>query len=306
MSGLPPARFPPPLAPGDEVALVAPAGAVDRAAVAQAVGLLEARGLRVRARRDLTARVRTLAGPDGRRAGELAGALRDPAVRAVFCVRGGYGSQRILGALPPDPGAAPKPVVGFSDNTALLVHLRDRWGWAVVHGAHPEDPAGLDAALGVLGLFGEPARTLGRDLRWWNPGQAGLVIAEVAGGCLSLLAALAGTPHGFRARGRIVFVEEVAEPVYRIDRMLHQLGASGGLDGARAVVFGRLPSFLPPGTDPEPLEHLVAEFARSAPFPVLSGLPAGHTDPNLPVPFGPRAVLDPGAGTLAFLEGAVR
>ncbi len=306
MTALAEARFPPPLAPGDEVALVAPACAVEPAAVDQAVGLLEARGLVVRARDDLTARHRSLAGPDGRRAGELLDALRDPAIRAVFCVRGGYGSQRLLAALPPDPVVPPKPVVGFSDNTALLVHLRDRWGWAVVHGAHPEDPAGLDAALGVLGLFGAPARTLGRDLRWWNPGRGGRVTAEVAGGCLSLLAALAGTPHAFRARGRIVFVEEVAEPVYRIDRMLHQLGASGALDGAAAVVFGRLGSFLPAGADVGPLEHLVAEFARGAPFPVLSGLPAGHTDPNLPVPFGPRAVLDPGAGTLAFAEDAVR
>jgi muramoyltetrapeptide carboxypeptidase len=131
------------------------------------------------------------------------------------------------------------------------------------------------------------------------------VVAEVGGGCLSLLASSAGTPWAFRAAGRIVFLEDVNEPVYRLDRMLLQLRASGALDDAAAVVFGKPETFLAPGEDPAHLEDLLAEFAASVPCAVLSGVTAGHGTLNLPLPFGPRALLDPERGSLAFLEDVV-
>ncbi len=302
------AMFPPRLRPGDEVALVAPGGAVEPGRVQGAVEALEARGLRVRVRDDVAARCRYLAGDDRRRAAELREALEDPGVRAVWCLRGGYGVQRILGTLPPEPPGPPKAVVGFSDNTALLWFLRERWGWAVVHGPHPraDDPEGLDGVLACLGYYGEPARTAARGLRLWSPGGWEPVVAEVGGGCLSLVAASAGTPFPVRLGGCVAFLEDVAEPVYRIDRMLLQVRASGALEGARALVLGRLEAFLAPGERLGPLEDLVAELARDLPIPVLSGLSCGHCTPNLPLPFGPRARLDPGAGVIAFTEGAVR
>jgi muramoyltetrapeptide carboxypeptidase len=273
-----------------------------------AVRLLESRGLRVRVRDDIGARHRYLAGDDRRRADELVATLADPEVKAVFLARGGYGSQRILAALEAEALPRSKPVVGFSDNTALLNQLRDGRGWAVIHGPHPrgERPADLDAVLGCLGYFGEPARPGPFELKLWNRQQWGPVTAEVAGGCLSLLASAAGTRFAFSARGRIVFLEETREPVYRIDRMLHHLGASGAFDGAAAVVFGKPEVFLARGADPNQLEHLLAEFAAAVGVPVLSGLPCGHTEPNLPLPFGPRALLDVEAGSLAFVEAAVR
>ncbi len=306
MTGLAPLCLPPRLCPGDLVALVAPAGAVAADRVQGAVALLEARGLRVAVRADVGARHRYLAGPDERRGAELADALAHPEVRAVFLARGGFGTQRLLARGLGTPGS-PRAVVGFSDNTALLNHLRQHLGWGCLHGPHPraDQPDELDAVLGSLGYWGEPARSAFGGLRLWNPGPWERVVAEVAGGCLSLLASSAGTPYAFRALGRIVFLEDVGEPAYRLDRMLHHLGASGALEGARGVVFGRLASFLAPGEEEAVLEHLVGEFAAAAPFPVLSGASAGHVAPNLPLPFGPRALLDPGAGRLAFLEGLV-
>ncbi|GAB4269932.1 MAG: LD-carboxypeptidase [Deferrisomatales bacterium] len=300
-------RKPPRLRPGDRVALVAPAGVVAPERAEGAATLLRSRGLRVEVRRDLTARYRYLAGDDRRRSEELLHALADPGVRAVFLARGGYGAQRLLPALPSEAPSPPRAVVGFSDNTALLDVLRCRWGWGVLHGPHPEFewPDELDAVLGCLGYYGEPARPGFFGLRLWNEGGWERVRAEVGGGCLSLLASGLGTPWAFRAAGRIVFLEEVGEPVYRIDRMLQQLRLSGALDEAAAVVFGQPRSFLAPGEEQIQLEELLEEFAATCPFPVLSGASAGHVRPNLPVPFGPRALLDPAAGTLAFLEEAV-
>ncbi|MEW6486511.1 MAG: LD-carboxypeptidase [Thermodesulfobacteriota bacterium] len=306
MSSLPPPRFPPRLAPGDTVALVAPGGAVDPERIRAAVALLESRGLRVRVRQDVTSSLRYLAGDDGRRREELRQALGDPEVRGVFLARGGFGTQRLLASLGPADLGEPRAVVGFSDNTALLNHLR-RAGWAVLHGPHPrgDHPGELDAVLGCLGYYGEPARPAFLGLRVWARGTQDRVVAEVGGGCLSLLASSAGTPGAFRGAGRIVFLEDVNEPVYRLDRMLLQLRASGALEDAAAVVFGKPETFLASGEDPGHLEGLLAEFAGSVPCAVLSGVAAGHGTPNLPLPFGPRALLDPERGSLAFIEGLV-
>ncbi len=305
MSPLPPVSFPPRLRPGDRVALIAPGGAVDPLRVEGAVRLMESRGLRVAVRDDVTDTCRYLAGEDARRCGELLWALADPEIRAVFLARGGYGSQRLLAAVGGGQLGAPRAVVGFSDNTALLEHLR-RHGWAALHGPHPQAsrPDEFDSVLGCLGYYGEPARSAFLGLRRWGGGGE-RVLAEVAGGCLSLLASSAGTPWAFRAEGRIVFLEDVGEAAYRIDRMLHQFRASGGLDGAAAVVFGKVEAFGPEGEDRGLLEALIAEFAASVPCPVLSGVSAGHVTPNLPLPFGPRALLDPERGSLTFLEGLV-
>jgi len=301
-----PATKPRRLAPGDSVALIAPGGAVGGDRVEGAVRLLRARGLQVRVRPDITATARYLAGDDRRRTEELLAALREPEIRAVFLARGGYGVQRLLAPIAQEDLGEPRAVVGFSDNTVLLEHLRQR-GWAVLHGPHPrlDHPDELDSVLGCFGYFGEPARPAAFGLKVWGEPSRERVIAEVGGGCLALLASSAGTPRAFRARGRIVLLEDVNEPVYRLDRMLLQLRASGGLDDAAAVVFGRLDTFLAPGESLAQLEELLEEFAREVAVPVLSGLAAGHGTPNLPIPFGPRALLDPEVGSLAFLEAFV-
>lgn len=301
---------PPALRPGDRVALVAPAGPLAPERAAGAAALLEDRGLRVAVREDVTARHRYLAGSDDRRAEELLGALRDPAVRAVFLGRGGYGTQRLLGRLGEAAGADPKPVVGFSDNTALLNFLRQAWGWAVVHGPHPqaEKPGELDALLACLGCGGAPSLPAFGGLRLLGAPRRGSLEAEVVGGCLSLVASSVGTPYEVRTEGRILFLEDVAEPAYRIDRMLHQLDRSGGLAGAAAVVFGVSRSFVPQGHDRDAghLEELLRDFAAAMPFPVLEGLPCGHVAPNRPLPLGPLARLDPAREELALLEPAVK
>jgi len=320
-----PPLFPRPLRPGDLAVLAAPAGAIEAERLNWAKAALEARGLRVSVRGDITDTHRYMAGSDDRRAQELADALTNPEVKAVFLARGGYGGQRLIERLEAGEFKSQKTIIGFSDNTILLNYFRRARGWAVLHAPHPdmEKPEELDsileeldsilALLGLgleLGEGGEAELPRFSGLKLWNAGVAGpgggKIEAEVAGGCLSLLAASQGAPWAFRADGRIVFIEDVNEAVYRIDRMLNQLTRAGALQDAAAVVFGRLESFVPEGGRLDHLFHLVDEFARSVSFPVLSGLPCGHTTPNRPLPFGPKALLDPAAGTLCFSEPFAR
>lgn len=300
-------RLPPRLSPGDRVALVAPAGPVTAERIAGAVELLASRGLRVEVREDVTARTGFLAGADRRRAEELRAALSDPEVKAVFLARGGYGTQRLLPDVLPSAQTPPKPVIGFSDNTALLNALRQELGWAVLHGPHPqkEKPEELDRVLGCLGYRGEPERPSFRGLALLSRTSGGVLEGEVAGGCLSLVSSSIGTPYALRCAGRILFLEDVGEPAYRFDRMLRQLRMSGTLDGVLAVVFGCPEEFGPEGQERETAEVLT-EFALSSPVPVLSGLACGHGSRNEPLLLGPAARLDPEAGTLIFLQGAVR
>lgn len=291
---------------GDRVALAAPAGPVDRERLAGAAALLESRGFEVLLRADAHARERYFAGPDARRLDELAGALADPTVAAIFLARGGYGGQRILSSLQLPSDAPPKPVVGFSDNTALLARLHLGFGWSVLHGPHPQWEKGseLDETLACLGFPGEPLLPRYGNLRVWREG--GAVTGPVGGGCLSLLSTSVGTPYGWAAAGRIFFVEDVGEAPYRLDRMLHHLTAAGALDGVAAVVFGDLATFAPAGTDPADVEAVIGDFAGRMECPVVSGLPCGHTAPNRPLPFGPPARLDTARGELVFLEAMVR
>lgn len=301
-------RWPKALRAGDPVALVAPGGFVDGQRLEGAVRLLEARGLQALVRPDITARHRNLAGADARRAEELSWALCAPGVKAVFLARGGYGTQRILDQIAPAvAGAEPRPVVGFSDNTALLNHLRQRFGWVTVHGPHPqaEEPGETDEVLACLGLSGPPSRPSYEGLELLGGRPGGPFEAEVAGGCLSLVSSSVGTPYALACRSKIVFLEDTVEPIYRLDRMLHHLRASRTLEGAVALVFGQVESFVPdPGEVGSALD-LLREFAEGAPFPVLAGLPCGHTHPNRPLPLGPLVHLDPETGRLTYLEAAV-
>ncbi len=295
-------QFPPRIAKGDKVALITPAGPVERERLEWARDFLTARGLEVSLRPDAHSRVEYLAGSDHRRLEELRGVLYDPGIKAIFCARGGYGVQRILQLLDLSEPPPPKAVVGFSDNTALLSYLNRKLGWAVLHGPHPEPESEntFGEVLSLLGLEGEPVRQKFAGLRTINPGP--VVTAPVTGGCLSIISSGIGTPHGVDARGCILFIEDVNEPVYKVDRLLHHLKWAGVLDSVSALLIGKPESFLPGDTDPEPLNAMLKTFAAELDVPVVTGMPCGHVEAHRPLPFGPLARLDPDGGTLEFIE----
>lgn len=266
----PTCRWPRPLASGDVVAGVAPAGPADPALVERGVALLESWGLRVRLGRAALAGHPSgfLAAGDAARAADVHDAVTDGDIAGLVCLRGGWGCQRLLGRLDWDAvAAAAKPLVGFSDVTALHVGWRQRAGLVSFHGPplawRDERLGGGDAASLRAALFGEPdTRIEGRPLR------AGTATGVLVGGNLTVLASLCGTPWQLDAAGAVVLLEDVGERPYRLDRALTQLRQAGALEGAVGLAVGELVHCEPPGS-------AAADAAASAGGAAPAGSPAG-------------------------------
>jgi muramoyltetrapeptide carboxypeptidase len=281
------------------VRVIAPASPFDPDAFARGLDVLTGRlGLLPRLRPDVTARRAYLAGDDARRLDEWREAVADPEARAIFCARGGFGAMRILPGIDPAPLLErPKLLVGFSEITALHSVL-NRAGLATLHGPvvtqlgrMPEDAlvhleALLTGAAPRPGAWDVPAPGAGLVAsRVIRPGRAS---GPLAGGTLMLLAHLQGTPFAPRLDGAILFLEDVGERPYRIDRCLTQLRLAGVLDGVAGVAIGQFT-----GCDDGGVLALdvVREAALALGVPVVEGLSAGHVDANFALPLGARATL---------------
>ena len=298
------------LGPGARVALVAPAGPLGEGAVDRAEQRVRDWGWEPVTGAHARRRHGYLSAPDADRAADLQAALGDDAIDAIWCLRGGYGVMRILEHVDWTPlYRRPRAVIGFSDNTAL--HLAaSRQGVVSFHGPHPAAETftdfsreSLHAALtstapaGVLPVPDGVARA--------ETIAPGVAEGPLAGGNLSLVAATLGTPYAIQADGAILFLEEVGEAPYRVDRLLSQLRLAGVLDSAAGIVLG---AFTETGEAPD--DHpTVAEVLRDRlgdlEIPVATGFPFGHVDDNWTLPVGVHARLDADAGTLALLEPAV-
>jgi muramoyltetrapeptide carboxypeptidase len=308
--GAPPASRPSRIRPGDVVGVVAPSGVVDPARLARGVAVLTSMGLRVRFGDALEQRCGYLAGPDAARLADLQRMFDDPDVRAVFCARGGYGSQRIVPSLDWNGlTRAPKVVVGYSDATVLLAAVVRAMGTAI-HGPMVAD----DLARGLAPPALERLRRLLGDaaFRWHEElpvcVRPGCVEGRLLGGCISVLATMVGTPWALDTRDAILFLEDVNEHAYRLDRLLLQLRQAGLLDRVSGVVFGRLDGCAS-HDGITPLDVVRDHFAES-PFPVAYGLSAGHSlamadVPNMALPLGVRVRLDATRGRLTALEAPV-
>ena len=298
-------RLPPRLKAGDRIRIVAPSGPVDRERFMRGVAMLQDWGLRPVFSKRVFTRTGYLAGDDELRLAELNAALADPEAAAIWCGRGGYGMTRLLPLLEPGRIAErPRWLVGFSDITPLHA-LWQRAGWQSLHGA----------VMTNLADWGEAARGL---LRGWlfdgvMPALTGTalsgdrpVVGPVLGGNLTVLASLAGTPYLPDLRGAIVFLEDVGERPYRLDRYLTQLVQAGAFIGTAGFVIGQLTDCVdPPGKD-DGCNALDAVHAVLEPLglPILAELPVGHENSSLPLPLGAPAVLDPSAATLSFSDQA--
>jgi muramoyltetrapeptide carboxypeptidase len=295
------------------VALVAPAGPLAEGAVEHALARVRAWGWEPWLGEHARERHGFLAGTDAQRLADLNRALRADDIDGIWCLRGGYGTMRLLPHL---EWAAmrerPRPLIGFSDNTALHLAMQ-RLGIVSFHGPHPATPEMTDFSMSVLrGLVGSDAAFGILPFPADGPARAttitaGAVEAPLVGGNLALLAATLGTPYAVRTAGAILFLEEVGEPVYRVDRFLTQLLLAGVLDGVAGIAIGRF-SETPPANGgfalPSP-EEVLAERLGALGVPTAVGFPFGHVDDNWTLPLGVRARLDATAGTLTLLEPAV-
>jgi len=245
-----------------------------------------------------------LAGSDERRLAEIRGALSDDSVRAIIAARGGYGATRLLDRLSADEVRnANKLLVGFSDMTALhalwaRARLRSIHGPMIASfGDH--STAFLQRWIATVeGAVPEPLI----DLRPMAPGRAS---GPLVGGNLAVLAALAGTPYAPPLAGSILFLEDVGERPYRVDRMLTTLLHAGWFEKISGILLGAFTD-APPGPDGVTIWEVLGERLGNLGLPVLAGVPAGHIDDNLELPFGSPTAMDAEAATVTFLEGAVR
>jgi muramoyltetrapeptide carboxypeptidase len=293
------------------VGVCAPGGAVDAARLEKGTAALRQLGFEVRTSPGILDRARFSAGTVERRVAELHGLFEDDAVAGIVCARGGAGAGWVVPRL--DAAllrAHPKVFVGYSDVTLLHLYL-NRLGLVTFHGPM----AAWELANGsyhresflwaVMGQ-GAPYASEPDELASLRPGEAAGVLR---GGCLSLLAAAAGTPWALQAGGEptLLFVEDVDERPYRIDRLLMQLRQSGALDGVSGIVFGDMKGCSPALDADYSLEDVILDALGGLDIPVALGLSSGHTThPFVTLPFGVRARLTCGdEARFELLEAAV-
>ncbi len=292
----------PALRPGDRVAVVAPSGPFEQAAFDAGLAAVSNR-YHVELDPGIAARWRYLAGDDARRLAELAAALADPQIKAVFCARGGYGALRLLAHLEGAP-ITPKALVGFSDICALHAVL-GRAGLVSVHGPVLTQLGALPTAtherLFTLLESSLPAQ----PLHGGSTFVGGTAEGPLVGGNLATLTALLGTPYSPCFDGAVLLLEEVGERPYRLDRMWTQLALAGVLRRIRGIVLGSFTRCEERDADFTSIDVL-RDLAIATGLPCAAGFPIGHGELNEPVPLGVRVRLDASQRSLRFLESAAR
>jgi len=294
-----PCRWPSTLHPGDTIALAAPASPVSHAAWEKGMGLLQDGGFRVKHGPEIFHNRTWGADTDRRVAARFQELWLDPEVKAILAVRGGYGSLKILPHLNlKQLRRHPKRLLGFSDITNLLWHCHRRLGLVTFHAptlAHLGEltPHAREDFFRWLASPGPQPLTY-PDLMVLHPGTAE---GPLAGGNLTTLCHLVGTPFAPKFRDYLVFLEDHNEALYRLDRMVHHLLLAGVLKGVKGMVLG---SFTNCGSGEGVLEVMASALAPLG-VPVLAGLPLGHQPDNHPLPLGAAARLDSPSASLRLL-----
>lgn len=289
--------------------MCAPSGPVDAARLTRGVAELKTLGFDVRLPDGILDQNRFTAGTLARRLAELRSLFEDDAVAGVMAARGGAGAGWLLARLDPDLfRARPKLFVGYSDLTYLHLFL-DRLGIVSVHGpmvARELADGSYDRPSLVHALTGSGVPYSDDDL---VPVRAGQARGTLRGGCLSILAAAEGTPWALPRdpEGTILFLEDVDEAPYRIDRMLLQLRDAGALTGVRGIVFGDMKGCSPPLSATFSLVDVIGEALEGLDVPIALGLSSGHASgPHVSLPFGVPSRLEVGeSAVFEVLDAAV-
>ena len=320
--------YPKALQSGDTIAIVAPAGPLRREPVMKAKERLEERGFKVVLPENLFRRDDYLAGTDQQRADELMWAFTNPEIDAIFPGTGGYGVTRMLDLLDFEKiKANPKMLIGFSDITGLHIAIHQQTGLVTFHSPNPMYGLGSQGLAPIAGRTfwrallaseyqanGGPL--LGYELRV-EPTDLGVPATETfvpgvaegrtIGGNLSLVHALMGTKYQTQTEGKVLFLEDVGEAPYRVDRMLQTMKTAGLLDKPAGVVlcgFTRREDEDTTGEE-KTIQDVLHSFFDEAPYPVLANFPLGHQRNNCTLPVGVKVKLDATTGSITLLENPV-
>lgn len=302
------------LRPGDTVSVIAPAGYGDPALTEAGIQWLVEKGFRVQPGRTVGQRRGYLAGSDALRAADINGMFASADIDGIICLRGGYGTMRLLDLIDYSViRAHPKVFVGYSDITALHLSIGRRTGLVTFHGPMVASDMGKGLSEYTWDYFSravamsEPLGVINNPPQYAPPSfiVPGRARGRLTGGNLSLIAATLGTPCEIDTRGKILCLEEVGEAPYRIDRMLTQLLLAGKLQEAAGIVFdvcaGCDAADEPPGFT---VEEVLRDRLGSLPKPVLYNLYFGHTTEKATLPLGVMAELGTRTGGLAVIETA--
>lgn len=306
------------LRPGATVGLIAPGSPISEEKYAKTLASIAALGFRIKEGQYARASKGYLAGTDAQRLADLHAAFADPEVEAVWCIRGGYGAMRLLPHIDYDLiQRHPKPFIGYSDITALHLAFYGHTGLVCFHGPVAASDFPDDTVQYLRDVLVEPvsghfialpaadAVVTGEEFRPFVI-TAGRAQGPLIGGNLSLLSAMAGTPYLPSFKDKIVFLEDIGEQPYRIDRMLYQLAQATDLAQAAGVVLGIFNDCNPKGSAPSlSLVETLTEFFARWPMPAAYGFPFGHVAHQATLPYGILAELDTTRGRLTLLETAV-
>jgi muramoyltetrapeptide carboxypeptidase len=331
-----PPLFPAALRPGDTVEIVAPAKYLDKERVSLATKRLEAMGFKVRIPKNLFRKTGFLGGTDEERAKELMAAFADPEVKAILPGTGGYGTTRIVDDLDYDViRRNPKILVGFSDITGLHIAINQQTGLVTFHSPLPEWGLGTEDDLAPFAarwfwrailakeypkndigytIYSHPAKPprpddekLFKDVPEPVTMRGGTTRGRLIGGNVSVLHALMGTPYEIQTDGKLLFLEDVGEAPYRIDRMLSTLKLAGKFDHVAGVILGRFTprEKEPKWDDEESMDDVLSDYFAGLGVPVVNDFPVGHVRYNATLPEGAMAELDADAQSLRLLENPV-
>ncbi len=282
--------IPPFLNSGDTVAIVAPAGVLAPEQISYAIKHIESWGLKVKTGKNLFSRFFNFSGTDEQRIDDLQEALDNPEIKAIFCARGGYGLIRIVDTINWSAFIrSPKWVIGFSDITVLHSYINNKLNIASVHGPMPagfeklkEDTVSLPSLKKIL--FSE---TITYEIKNYRNDFPSEISGKLLGGNLSLLYSLRGTPYDFPPENNILFIEEVSEFLYHIDRMLQNFRIGKKFNGLKAIILGGFTEIkendIPFGFT---IEEIINNVLYKENVPVINNFPAGHITPNYPIVLG--------------------
>lgn len=294
------------LRPGDTIGIAAPASHFDKDEFLKGVQTIENMGFKVYYRPDIFDRKAYLAGSDSRRLDELKELLTNPNIKALFFARGGYGMLRLLPQIKKEwIPKEPKIVLGYSDITSLLLYLMDQHQWVTFYGpvvakdlgSHLDEFTREKLQTCLLSKQALPSYS-SPDLNIIREGTASGILT---GGCLSLIVASLGTPFEIHTKGKILFMEDINEKPYAVDRMLTQFKMAGKLDGVQGIICG---SFVNGGNTDfirEAIEDVLSDFKG----PILFNFPAGHGQSKLTLPLGIQTTLCTKTKAVSFNEAAL-